>query len=148
MTTSKKKASVSRSNTKKLTLLGSQRTDYKYDKPSVEMLETFPVPYSSKKAPITIKISFPEFTSLCPKTGQPDFATIDITYVPHKLCVESKSLKLYFFAYRNYGGFMEEITQRIGLDLVKLLKPQTLVVDGKFAPRGAMVLHPRFTFQA
>src|SRR5512132_3562362 len=84
----------------------------------------------------TIKFTFPEFTSVCPVTGQPDFATITITYVPDRKCVEMKSLKLYFFAYRNKGIFYEAVTNTILDDLVAVLKPKRMTVIGEFAVRG------------
>jgi 7-cyano-7-deazaguanine reductase len=83
-----------------------------------------------------IKFVFPEFTSLCPVTGQPDFATIVITYIPRRLCVEMKSLKLYFFAYRNKGVFYESAVNTILDDLVAVLKPRSMTVVGQFAVRG------------
>jgi 7-cyano-7-deazaguanine reductase len=86
-----------------------------------------------------IKFVFPEFTSVCPVTGQPDFATITLTYVPHRLCVEMKSLKLYFLAYRNKGIFYEAVVNTILDDLVALLKPRQMTVVGEFAPRGGTV---------
>jgi 7-cyano-7-deazaguanine reductase len=83
-----------------------------------------------------IKFVFPEFTSLCPVTGQPDFATITLVYVPDQLCVEMKSLKLYFFAYRNKGIFYEGVVNTILDDLVATLKPRSMTVIGDFAVRG------------
>lgn len=83
-----------------------------------------------------IRFVFPEFTSLCPVTGQPDFATISITYVPGKKCVEMKSLKLYFFAYRNKGIFYESVVNTILDDLVWKLSPRRMAVTGDFAVRG------------
>jgi 7-cyano-7-deazaguanine reductase len=83
-----------------------------------------------------IEFVFPEFTSICPVTGQPDFATITITYIPDRLCVEMKSLKLYFLAYRNKGIFYEAVVNAILDDLVAALKPRRMTVVGEFAPRG------------
>jgi 7-cyano-7-deazaguanine reductase len=83
-----------------------------------------------------IKFVFPEFTSMCPVTGQPDFATITVTYVPDKLCVEMKSLKLYYLAYRNKGIFYESVVNTILDDLVATLKPRKMTVIGDFAVRG------------
>jgi 7-cyano-7-deazaguanine reductase len=83
-----------------------------------------------------VEFVFPEFTSVCPVTGQPDFATITITYVPDRRCVEMKSLKLYFFAYRNKGIFYEAAVNTILEDLVALLKPRRMTVVGEFAVRG------------
>ena len=83
-----------------------------------------------------VKFVFPEFTSMCPVTGQPDFATITIAYVPDKRCVEMKSLKLYYFSYRNKGIFYEAVTNQILDDLVAVLKPRQMTVIGQFAVRG------------
>ena len=83
-----------------------------------------------------IQFIFPEFTSMCPVTGQPDFATITVTYVPDKLCVEMKSLKLYYLAYRNQGIFYEAVVNTILDDLVAVLKPRRMTVVGDFAARG------------
>jgi 7-cyano-7-deazaguanine reductase len=83
-----------------------------------------------------IKFVFPEFTSVCPVTSQPDFATITLEYVPDKLCVEMKSLKLYYFSYRNKGIFYEGVVNTILDDLVAVLKPRRMTVVGEFAVRG------------
>jgi 7-cyano-7-deazaguanine reductase len=83
-----------------------------------------------------IEFAFPEFTSVCPVTGQPDFATITVTYVPDRLCVEMKSLKLYFFSYRDKGIFYEAVTNTILDDLVATIKPRQMTVVGKFNVRG------------
>jgi len=98
------------------------------------ILETFPNP--RKDRDYTIEFVFPEFTSLCPVTGQPDFATITVRYIPDKLCVEMKSLKLYYFSYRNKGIFYEAVTNQILDDLVATLKPGQMTVIGQFAVRG------------
>lgn len=89
-----------------------------------------------------VKLNCPEFTSLCPVTGQPDFATIYICYIPDKKIVESKSLKLYLFSYRNFGEFHEDCVNRIMNDLVKLLDPRYIEVWGKFLPRGGISIDP------
>ena len=98
------------------------------------ILESFPNPRPQRD--YEIKFLFPEFTSVCPVTSQPDFATITITYVPDKVCVEMKSLKLYFFSYRNKGIFYEAVTNTILDDLVAVLKPRKMTVVGDFAVRG------------
>jgi len=98
------------------------------------ILDTFPNP--RPKRDYDIRFVFPEFTSVCPVTGQPDFATITIEYVPDRLCVEMKSLKLYFFAYRNKGIFYEAVVNTILDDLVAKLKPRQMTVIGDFAVRG------------
>ena len=98
------------------------------------ILETFKNPRLGR--PYEIKFVFPEFTSVCPVTGQPDFATITVTYVPAKLCVEMKSLKLYYFAFRNKGIFYEAVVNTILDDLVAKLHPRSITVIGDFAVRG------------
>jgi 7-cyano-7-deazaguanine reductase len=99
-------------------------------------LETFPNP--NPERPYEISMDCPEFTCVCPKTGQPDFATIRIRYVPAKLCVELKSLKLYLWSFRNEGHFHEAVTNRICDDLVGKLAPQWIEVIGDFAVRGGI----------
>lgn len=89
-----------------------------------------------------VKLNCPEFTSLCPITGQPDFATIYISYIPDKKIVESKSLKLYLFSYRNHGDFHEDCINKIMNDLVSLLNPRYIEVWGKFLPRGGISIDP------
>jgi 7-cyano-7-deazaguanine reductase len=98
------------------------------------ILDTFPNPRPGRE--YQIKFVFDEFTSMCPVTGQPDFATITIDYVPEGKCVEMKSLKLYFLAYRNKGIFYEAVVNTILDDLVTILKPRRLTVIGDFAVRG------------
>lgn len=87
-----------------------------------------------------------EFTSLCPKTGQPDFAKIFINYIADKKMVESKSLKMYLFSFRNHGDFHEDCVQKICDDLVKLMKPKYLEVIGEFTPRGGIAIFPYASF--
>ena len=89
-----------------------------------------------------VKFNCPEFTSLCPITGQPDFASIYISYVPDKKMVESKSLKLYLFSYRNNGDFHENCVNTIMKDLIKLMSPKYIEVWGKFMPRGGISIDP------
>lgn len=89
-----------------------------------------------------IKFNCPEFTSLCPITGQPDFATIYISYIPKFKMVESKSLKLYLFSFRNHGDFHEDCINIIMKDLIKLLDPKYIEVWGKFLPRGGLSIDP------
>ncbi|MDB5322456.1 MAG: 7-cyano-7-deazaguanine reductase [Phycisphaerales bacterium] len=100
----------------------------------VQILEAFDNPRPGRD--YEVKFVFPEFTSICPVTGQPDFATITLAYVPDRLCVEMKSLKLYYFAYRNKGIFYEAVVNTILDDLVTVLKPQRMTVIGDFAVRG------------
>jgi 7-cyano-7-deazaguanine reductase len=98
------------------------------------VLDGFPNPFPDRD--YQIEFVFPEFTSVCPVTGQPDFATITLRYVPDQRCVEMKSLKLYYYAFRNKGMFYESVTNTIRDDLVALLKPRRLTVVGAFNPRG------------
>ena len=99
-------------------------------------LETFPNPKPERDYEITFEA--PEFTCLCPRTGQPDFATIRIRYVPHELCVELKSLKLYLWSFRDEGHFHEAVTNRILDDLVALLAPRRMTVHADFFVRGGI----------
>ena len=99
-------------------------------------LETFINKVKNKD--YTIDITCAEFTSLCPKTGQPDFAVITISYVPDKLCVELKSFKLYMFSYRNIGEFHEHVTNKILDDFVKACKPKYASITGDFNIRGGI----------
>jgi 7-cyano-7-deazaguanine reductase len=99
-------------------------------------IDTFPNPQT--KRDYEIRFDCPEFTCLCPMTGQPDFATIHISYVPDKLCVELKSLKLYLWSFRNEGAFHEAVTNRILDDLVSALKPRRCTVTGDFLIRGGI----------
>jgi 7-cyano-7-deazaguanine reductase len=103
--------------------------------PSKE-LETFPNPKPGRD--YVIRFDCPEFTCLCPKTGQPDFAVIRVEYVPDQLCVELKSWKLYLWSFRNEGGFHEAITNRILDDLVAALAPRRCRVEGAFNVRGGI----------
>ena len=122
-----------------LTLLGNQQVKYKYEyDPSV--LESFDNKHPEND--YFVKFNCPEFTSLCPITGQPDFATIYISYVPGKKMVESKSLKLYLFSFRNHGDFHEDVVNVIMKDLIKLMDPKYIEVWGKFLPRGGLSIDP------
>ena len=122
-----------------LTKLGSAKTTYSMDyDPSV--LESF-----NNKHPQNdyfVKFNCPEFTSLCPITGQPDFANIIISYVPDQKLVESKSLKLYLFSFRNHGDFHEDVVNIIMKDLIQLMDPKYIEVWGKFLPRGGLSIDP------
>ena len=101
-----------------------------------KQLETFPNPRVGRD--FTITFDCPEFTCLCPMTGQPDFATISIDYVPDQLCVELKSLKLYLWSFRNEGAFHEAVTNKILDDLVKVTRPRRLQVEGDWFIRGGI----------
>ncbi|NPD30751.1 NADPH-dependent 7-cyano-7-deazaguanine reductase QueF [Eggerthellaceae bacterium zg-1084] len=122
-----------------LTLLGNQGTSYPTDyDPGV--LETFQNNHLDRDYMVTFRC--PEFTTLCPITGQPDFATLYINYIPHIRMVESKSLKLYLFSFRNHGDFHEDVTNVIVNDLAKLMEPKYLEVRGLFYPRGGISIYP------
>ncbi len=132
---------MSRSNneTKQLSLLGNKDVEYKTDY-CPEVLETFVNKH--RENDYFVKFNCPEFTSLCPITGQPDFATIYISYIPDELMVESKSLKLYLFSFRNHGDFHEDCVNIIMKDLIKLMNPKYIEVWGKFLPRGGISIDP------
>lgn len=99
-------------------------------------LETFPNPEPARDYRIHMEI--PEFTCLCPRTGQPDFATLILDYVPDRLCLELKSLKLYIWSYRNEGAFHEAVTNRILDDLVRAVRPRYMRLQAKFYVRGGI----------
>ena len=122
-----------------LSLLGSHETTYSADyDPSV--LETFTNKHPDNEYVVTLDC--PEFTSLCPMTGQPDFGHIIIRYIPRERMVESKSLKLYLFSFRNHGDFHEDCVNIIMKDLVELMNPKYIEVEGKFMPRGGISIIP------
>ena len=104
--------------------------------PTRDLLEVFDNPFPQR--PYTIETVCPEFTSVCPMTGQPDFGTLTITYIPTKHCFELKSLKMYLQQYRNYGAFYERVTNTISEDLVAVTQPQWLKIEGAFTPRGGI----------
>ncbi|MBQ9827708.1 MAG: NADPH-dependent 7-cyano-7-deazaguanine reductase QueF [Lachnospiraceae bacterium] len=124
---------------KGLTLLGNKATKYRDDY-APEVLETFVNKHPDRD--YFVKFNCPEFTSLCPMTGQPDFGTIYISYVPDIKMVESKSLKLYLFSFRNHGDFHEDCVNIIMDDLIKLMDPRYIEVWGKFNPRGGLSIDP------
>lgn len=114
-------------------------------RPSKE-LETFPNPMPERD--YTIHVDVPEFTCVCPKTGQPDFATIHIAYVPDRTCVELKSLKLYMWSYRDEGAFHEAVTNKILDDIVAAIAPREAEVIGKFNVRGGLYTTVTATYRA
>ena len=122
-----------------LRLLGDHHSAYP-DTYSPDLLETFDNKHPEREYLVTLNC--PEFTSLCPKTGQPDFARIVISYIPRQRMVESKSLKLYLFSFRNHGDFHEDCVNIILNDLVKLMDPKYIEVTGLFAPRGGISILP------
>lgn len=125
--------------TKDITLLGQKNVKYDFNyRPDV--LETFDNKHPDHD--YWVKFNCPEFTTLCPITGQPDFGTIYISYVPDIKMVESKSLKLYLFSFRNNGDFHEDVVNIIMKDLIKLMNPKYIEVWGKFLPRGGISIDP------
>ncbi len=114
-------------------------TEYKSDY-APEVLETFQNKHPEND--YWVKFTCPEFTSLCPITGQPDFAEIIISYIPAERMVESKSLKLYLFSFRNHGDFHEDCVNIIMKDLIALMQPKYIEVTGLFTPRGGIAIHP------
>ncbi|MFW2488884.1 preQ(1) synthase [Clostridium chromiireducens] len=122
-----------------ITHLGNQGTKYDFGY-NPEVLEVFENKHPDND--YFVKFNCPEFTSLCPITGQPDFATIYISYVPNIKMVESKSLKLYLFSFRNHGDFHEDCMNIIMKDLIKLMDPKYIEVWGKFTPRGGISIDP------
>lgn len=122
-----------------VSLLGNQGTRYPSDY-APEMLETFINKHQDRD--YFVKFNCPEFTSLCPMTGQPDFACIYISYVPDVKMVESKSLKLYLFSFRNHGDFHEDCVNIIMKDLIRVMDPKYIEVWGKFTPRGGISIDP------
>lgn len=131
---------IKRSEELRRSVIGKKITKYTYDNPDFHTLETFQNRYPKREYIINIRIS--EFTCLCPVTGQPDFGTICITYVPDKKCIESKALKLYLCAFRNYGIFYEDCVNKILDDCVKTCKPRWMRVSGDFLPRGGISITP------
>lgn len=135
---------MSNEMTKDLTLLQANHNDYPTE-PSVNILEAFTNQHPNNDYWITFHC--PEFTSLCPVTNQPDFGKITIKYRPNLKCVESKSLKIYLFAYRNHNSFHESVTNTILDDLVSLLEPKEMIVHGDFMPRGGISLDIEARYQ-
>jgi len=127
-----------------LTLLRKGEIDYP-STPDAAILESFENTHPARD--YWIDFDCPEFTSICPITGQPDFGTITIHYIPDKLCVESKSLKLYLFAFRNEGAFHEEVVNRILDDLIVAVSPRKAQVKGAFNARGGIAITVEATYQ-
>lgn len=122
-----------------LNMLGNQNIKYEFQY-NPELLETFENKHRENE--YFVKFNCPEFTSLCPITSQPDFATVYISYVPEVKMVESKSLKLYLLSFRNHGDFHEDCMNIIMKDLIKLMDPKYIEVWGKFTPRGGISIDP------
>ena len=122
-----------------LRVLGAGKLPSPAGPPGAHLLEAFPNIFPQRN--YIIRIAYPEFTSLCPVTGQPDFADMVVEYIPDALCVESKSFKLYMTAFRNHNAFMETITNTVLNDLCAVLTPRWCRVNGIFAARGGTRLH-------
>lgn len=122
-----------------LNMLGNQNIKYEFQY-NPELLETFENKH--RENDYFVKFNCPEFTSLCPITSQPDFATVYISYVPEVKMIESKSLKLYLLSFRNHGDFHEDCMNIIMKDLIKLMDPKYIEVWGKFTPRGGISIDP------
>ena len=120
-----------------LTLLGHSEKSFPQS-PDQARLETFPNPHPGRD--YWIRLDCPDFTSLCPVTGQPDFAQIVIDYIPGKVCLETKALKFYLTSFRNEPAFNEQVINRIHDDLVCASRPRILKIRGTFAPRGGLGL--------
>ena len=116
-----------------------QKTEYHYDY-APQMLESFTNQHPGND--YWVRFNCPEFTTLCPITGQPDFAEIRISYIPDVRMVESKSLKLYLGSFRNHGGFHEDTVNTIMKDLIALMDPKYIEVTGFFTPRGGISIYP------
>ena len=125
-------------DTSMLSALGSRTTDYDLSEPKADIFECFK---NTTSRPYIINIEIPEWTGMCPKTGQPDFAHISIAYMPRDLCIESKSMKLYIVSYRNYGCFMESTTNKFIDDMVAACQPYWIKVQGIYNPRGGIDLN-------
>ena len=120
-----------------------QETAIQYDY-APELLETFHNQHPEND--YWVRFNCPEFTTLCPITGQPDFAEIVINYIPDDLMVESKSLKLYLFSFRSHGDFHEDCVNTIMKDLIKLMNPKYIEVEGRFTPRGGISIYPNANY--
>ena len=138
-----KKTKPLASDTTGLTLLGGGSLR-QAENPSTALLETFVSPAPKRRYEICFSSN--EFTSMCPITGQPDYATITIRYIPKERCVESKALKLYLGSFRNQGVFAESIVNRMLDDLVEVLSPRSMTVIGDFAPRGGIGLRVEVSY--
>ena len=129
---------------KKNNLLLGAKTDYQLNNPDKKTLQAVDNPHTD--VDYSIKLTCPEFTSICPITSQPDFAHLIIDYVPKNKIVESKSLKLYLFSYRNHGAFHENCTVQIAKDIIDCIKPKWLRISGFWYPRGGIPIDVFFEF--
>ena len=136
---------MSEDRLKDLTLLKANESNYPQE-PSRDILEAFDNQFAHRDYWITFDC--PEFTSLCPVTGQPDFGHITVKYVADKKCIESKSLKLYLFSYRNHNSFHEEVVNTVLEDIVATCSPRKCTVYGDFMPRGGISLKIEASYSA
>ncbi|MBM5783166.1 MAG: NADPH-dependent 7-cyano-7-deazaguanine reductase QueF [Pelagibacterales bacterium] len=113
-----------------------KETSYQLNKVDAEILDSVENPHIGTN--YVIRLTCPEFTSICPVTSQPDFARLIIDYIPNKRIVESKALKLYLFSYRNHGAFHEDCTVKIAKDIINCIKPKWLRISGYWYPRGGI----------
>lgn len=134
---------MSRENENTLTLLGNKGVKYPTDY-DPGLLEWFENKHPEQE--YVVRLLCPEFTTLCPITSQPDFGKIIINYIPRRKMVESKSLKLYLFSFRNHGDFHEDVVNIIMKDLMRLMDPKYIEVRGEFMPRGGISIHPFANF--
>lgn len=118
-----------------LTLLGQSKTQYPAS-PNTARLEWFPNPHPGRR--YVVQFLCPEFTSVCPLTGQPDFATFEILYLPRERCLESKALKLYLASFRTFGAFHEDLVNRICRDIEEAIQPEAMLVRGRMNARGGI----------
>ncbi|MFW5803073.1 MAG: preQ(1) synthase [Verrucomicrobiota bacterium] len=138
-------ADIAAADRENLTLLGATETSYP-ESPEQARLEVFRNRYAGRDFRITFRC--PEFTSRCPITNQPDFGAVTISYIPDQTCIESKSLKLYLFAFRNHNTFHEEAVNRILDDVVAACAPREARVEGVFNPRGGISIEVEAHYQA
>jgi len=137
--TKKQEKQMKNDKTDQLKNLGSAETKYNYQNPNMSTLEVFPNQFSHRD--YVTEFIFLEFTSLCPKTSQPDFAKITLQYIPDKMCIETKSLKLYFLQFRQHGAFMETITNTILEDCAEVCAPRWMKVVADFNARGGTLIN-------
>ncbi len=127
-----------------LKILGSSKAEYPQS-PAESVIETFE--NTCRGGDYSVIFECPEFTCLCPKTGQPDFGRIKISYIPGERCIESKSLKFYLFSFRNEGMFNEEAANRILDDLVRASRPKEMEIEAVFSPRGGIAITVRAEYR-
>ncbi len=130
------------SNAEGLKSLGSEKTEYELSVVKPALLESFDNLHPDNDYVVPFVMEHEEFTSLCPKTKQPDTARVEVLYVPDKKCLESKSLKLYLFSFRNHGSFHEDCMNQVANNIFNLIQPKYIRVFGEFSPRGGIAIRP------